>query len=403
MTFNRGALSLKEIIGCDSKPTRLLPGRPFLPKLINNFNDRVAPVATLRRGDSYSDANLLACLSHTAKILNPENTFSNLIKESDVEIKNVPVFQSVDEVLKQESKTAEFDTREDLDGDIVLQFRPYDDNGMPIPDGKVTNVTITGYPNAQENKKKHYWIYSQVANFGKSYTVDKELANKYNATNVPTNAQFIVCDDFGPTNKIPINQLKCLTGGNASVASINRKSYGQSYVPRPDAQFIILSNNSPYSTYATTDQKTKIRRIKADVLSPLEARFNIIRLDGDDREQKVLYMDLPMLSETDFHWHMRTTFYNYVRFIRAAGQLTTKYVRKALAKVYELHKIRHEGYATSLYTMAIEFHKAVCEDDWVVIRDILDRFCTCDRFNEVPNSLEYTVELTGDSLLLMRN
>ncbi|ELT92292.1 hypothetical protein CAPTEDRAFT_203956 [Capitella teleta] len=37
MTFNRGALSLKEIIGCDSKPTRLLPGN-------SNGEVYVAPV-----------------------------------------------------------------------------------------------------------------------------------------------------------------------------------------------------------------------------------------------------------------------------------------------------------------------------------------------------------------------
>lgn len=209
----------------------------------------------------------------------------------------------------------------------------------------------------------------QKGNFGKTYTLTTELVNKYkaiflndanNAMSLPSNAQFIVLDEVGPSNRVPINQLKALTSGNAAVSALNRKSYGESYRPRPDAQFVVLTNHAIYDTYAVYDRKTRLRKVKVDVIEPLMRRFHIIRLDGDDREERIKYMDPHELSHEDYTWHMTNTFYSTVRGAASVGGVSTTIVRAALRLVFNVHRLRNPDTEVTTRTLCGPHEGASC-------------------------------------------
>lgn len=69
---------------------------------------------------------------------------------------------------------------------------------------------------------------------------------------------------------------------------------------RRDVQFIFSGNESPYSTYAKYNKILGRPVITEDVLSTLEARFHIVCLDGEDREQRVKYLDISLLTDEEY-------------------------------------------------------------------------------------------------------
>ncbi|ELT94158.1 hypothetical protein CAPTEDRAFT_227980 [Capitella teleta] len=413
ITLSRGCMTIKIRLGLNTVPARLSPGRPFMERMIRDECEGALPDVVWSYGESYSLESVTYALSHTSRILDKGNRLTSLVQKGDVSVKDVVTLNHVRDILHEESVTMDFERRPDLDGPVHLTFRLYDEEGRPVPlpegtppaRGGPTNVDIVGRPNSLDNKKKHYWIYSKAPNYGKSYTMCTELVGRYkaafladanNAMNIPANCQFLIMDEVGPSNRVPINQLKALCGGNASVSSLNRKSYGRSYVPRGDAQFIILSNHSPYDTYAVTDQKTKLRKINADVIEPLEHRFSIIRLDGDNREEKVKYMEVAKLNAEDYQWHLRNTFYETLRLVNSLGGVSTKLVKTALAKLARLHQARLSNTSTTFVTLAVDLQRALPLDDYLTVVDVMDHFCDDDRIRVVPESHEFTVHLTGD-------
>jgi hypothetical protein len=158
-----------------------------------------------------------------------------------------------------------------------------------------------------------------------------------NAVNVPATAQLLILDEVGPTNCIPIAQLKGLAGGNASTSFLNRKSYGQSFVPRNDAQFIMLSNHSPYEVYA---DKKKGRMDYTD-MQAIEERFHVIRLDGCNAEERARFADVKALSKYEFHEAMYGVLYDKNRFLNKHGMLTKGELRDALAESYRMYLDRY--------------------------------------------------------------
>ncbi|ELT97274.1 hypothetical protein CAPTEDRAFT_199333 [Capitella teleta] len=171
------------------------------------------------------------------------------------------------------------------------------------------------------------------------------------------------------------------------VGFVNRKSYGESYLPRADCQSIILSNHSPQ----------KLRKIKSDLIGPLELRFNIVRLDGDNREERVKYIDPSALTEADYQWHLRTAFYSSVRLASSFGIISTTVIKAALVAVNKIHRIRHVDSITTMTTLSADLMKAIPGADYLIILDVMDRFCTA---NYIPMKAcaanEYMVELTAD-------
>ena len=117
-----------------------------------------------------------------------------------------------------------------------------------------------------------------------------------NWSGVSPDAQFLLIDEYGTqTNRLTLDNLKRLTGGNANLFSGNRKSYGSSYTPRRCAQLIIFSNYHLYECSGKYDPKSGKRKVTADESNILRDRFHIHRLDaqeeGDEQEEATEEMD----------------------------------------------------------------------------------------------------------------
>jgi hypothetical protein len=127
----------------------------------------------------------------------------------------------------------------------------------------------------------------------------------HNAVGVPKNLQWLVFDEYSRTKKLDLEMLKTLANGDASGAYLNRKSHGGSYIPPADVQVIILGNYSPYKIYAQWDKKTQRHIISEDVLSTIVDRFVIVRLDGDDTEERRHFMEPSTWTEEEFQTELR--------------------------------------------------------------------------------------------------
>ena len=239
-------------------------------------------------GSTFSPDTLARLTTLAARLMDPTVRLKTLVENGDIEMMDVSSIANARSHLTQEERDWEGDHLPDLDGPLTIRYQKHVDGNL-VPDGPFKDVTIVGRPGDLEAKRKHYWIYSSPG-FGKTTATRLELVNKYkaaflphpqNAVNVSNNAQFLIMDEVGPNRRIPMEQLKGLTCGDASTSYLNRKHYGQSYVPRKDVQFIFLSSYSPYNVYAK--QRTKrIRRMDSVDMLSIEERFNIIRLDGDN-------------------------------------------------------------------------------------------------------------------------
>jgi hypothetical protein len=201
------------------------------------------------------------------------------------------------------------------------------------------------------------------------------IADCHNASDLPRGAQWLVFDEVGPSNKLHLCQLKGLTSGHASVSSINRKSYGSSYVPRSDAQLFIVGNHSPEETYAVTDQRTKLKRVSAELMEPIYRRFHIIRLNGDHQQDRIKWTDPKGLADADYLQNIRDTFYDLIRDTNATQDLSTRTVRFALIQCLQLHKMRTSS-LTDLTQFARDMYRAIPIRDYAKIKNVMDLFCT---------------------------
>jgi hypothetical protein len=161
-----------------------------------------------------------------------------------------------------------------------------------------TEITIEPVTWEEQRKKKHYWIYSDKANFGKTAFcqtfIEKcrahEVNDVKNFCGVPCNAQFLLFDEVSPTDKkLPLATMKGLTGGTGTSSAFNRKSFGSSYTPRKDVQAVFLSNHSPYEVYGTWNKSLDIPVMTAATRSQIHSRLNIFKLDGDPKADEIRY------------------------------------------------------------------------------------------------------------------
>lgn len=285
-----------------------------------------------------------------AAMLNMSKKLEELAAEGHCDPWQIPSIAHARDLIVEERMKTDMDSLKVLDGPVVLAFRLYDRDGRPVQGGETYQVTIVGLPGDTSTKLKHWWIYSTEGNYGKTYTVEKDLEAVYrahtiasidNAMEVPTNTQLIIFDEYGPSNRLPLTKLRGLTGGNASKSSLNRKSYGRSFIPRPDAQIIILSNYSPYETYSVFDRAAGKRIITQTTRDTLEKRFNIVRLGGDDAEMKNEFVQMCELTPHEFNQYIRNTFYEHCRYMNSRGTLTTHVVKNGLEKCYRLYASRY--------------------------------------------------------------
>jgi hypothetical protein len=216
-----------------------------------------------------------------------------------------------------------------------------------------------------------------------------------NAMDVPPDVQLIILDEVSPSNKPNIATLKALTSGSANIGSLNRKSYGLSFVPREDAQIIILSNHSPWEVFATYDTQKKVKRARSDTVGPLELRFNIYRLDGENLDEKVQWYDPEHLTVNEYRQHLRDSFYAQLRAANSTGNCSTALVKKVLASVFRIHNARTQGSSTYV-NLANDLQDALHVDDYLIVLDIFDRFGSPMGFPWCSSHLEYNVHFQHD-------
>ncbi len=163
-----------------------------------------------------------------------------------------------------------------------------DERGFPV-----YSVSRDNDPN-RFVKKKHYFFYSKRPGYGKT-TFSEDLKNNFNAsyitdlnnpTGVSKDSQFLIVDEYGgTTRKFNMEDLKGLTSGNASAYTGNRKSYGESFKPRPDVQLILLSNEHLFSCMGDYMGQNKPRQISLGNANLLRDRFHIHRLDESSDDE----------------------------------------------------------------------------------------------------------------------
>lgn len=203
---------------------------------------------------------------------------------------------------------------EDLDGAVTLTFEVYGtdsvtDLPVKVGDFPPVQVTIVGRPAQTHVKKKHYYIYSKIPNFGKSFKL-KQLAKQYNIQfvrdpsnwiAVPPRAQFLAFDEVGSAhNKLNFENLKALTGGEAEGFTGNCKSFGDSFTPRADVQVIMLSNNSPYDMYGTWNATLQRRVMTVEDMQQFDERFKVFRLDGSVEEDRIKALEPGTWNDDQF-------------------------------------------------------------------------------------------------------
>lgn len=154
---------------------------------------------------------------------------------------------------------------------------------------------IIPYPNGTDVKQKHYWIYSDGPNWGKT-TNGKALAEKYRCQCVDANEGYkglydfvplFVFDNYSRDNCIEKTLFKTITSGRANTAALPSDEYGKSFTFHEHAQFIIFSRYSPYEVYAEMDDGFLC--ISPQMCIHIENTFNITKLDVEVEQDKLVF------------------------------------------------------------------------------------------------------------------
>jgi hypothetical protein len=264
-----------------------------------------------------NDAINAICKIHVTKAKNAKidacKDAKQAVDEGIIEFSQYNTIQNAKEAIADAELNRKVGSRPKLDGPLTLTFAKWTDDRKV--EGTEKEVVIKGLPGEELVKRKHYFIYSKKAGYGKTTTVRRDLVKKYsahivndinNAVGVPKTLQWLVFDEYSRTKKLDLEMLKTLANGDASGAYLNRKSHGGSYIPPPDVQVIILSNYSPYEIYGQWDRKTQRHVITEDVLSTIVDRFFIVRLDGDDTEERRKFMEPVTWTDEEFREELKT-------------------------------------------------------------------------------------------------
>ena len=238
-----------------------------------------------------------------------------LVEEGIVSVAEAPRIQNGKDFF--EKRKRDRCVNKDLDGAVTLTFQQYArDSADSVAKRHVktgafppVQVTIVGRPAAIEVKEKHYYIYSKLPSFGKSFTLER-FAEQYNAhfvndpsnwTNVPSRTQFLMFDEVDCDHgKLTLSNLKALTGGSTTGFTGNCKSFGDSFTPRKDVQLILLSNESPYDVYGTWNAALQRRVMSTYKMRQFDERFEVFRLDGSVDEDRIKALSPEAWNEDQF-------------------------------------------------------------------------------------------------------
>jgi hypothetical protein len=278
-------------------------------------------------------------------------------------------------------------SKPDLKGPLILSF------GQKA--GPSIDVTIVGHPDGVLVKKKHYWLYSSIP-CGKSTTIQRDLIDKFNAAwlrnpknaNIPASTQFIVLDDATPRHCIPYGQLRGLAGGFADHSCLETRRFPGAFIPRKDAQFIILSRKSPYEVYADK----RMGRMEYMSTLSIEARFHIINLDGNRLDDRIRFADPKALSQDEFDEALFKILYDRLEHANKSGCLRQHDVRDSLARAYNLYVRRHEIIACHELFLD-HLRDLLHKDDYPVYEAVHKKYMKQKGYAKVGNRVETIVRV----------
>lgn len=233
-------------------------------------------------------------------------------------------------------------------------------------------------PIGLKKKRKHLHIYSSNGNWGKSHVVNECIGKKYrsqkltdvnNATDLYDNVGLFIIDEYGATNKFDILTLKCITSGEADGRGLNRKSYGNSHKFPPMCQFITLSNQSMYKTYAGRDGL-----IDYYTAMQLRKRFKMVKLDGDDDLEFMKCVDPQTMEFRDRverlrKLHIKDGVKRQIRFPNDAVSIINKFIQglKEAEDDNDIERRLKMGQLCSILSECTELHGEFEGYSWVDI------------------------------------
>lgn len=318
---------LNAVLDCDGYDAE------FLPNFVNkNYTDKefvqLCKDSTRHKKVARDNKRVLGYSSASSTDITDNLKSGNL--DASTVMKEINTGEELNETLRKKAVT----DKPVLKGTISWNHYLYKEDpttGLwhPDKDCKPVTVSFTGTDDFLR-KRKHLWIYSKSANWGKSTTIYKEIVTPYNADilqdvnnaeNLTRNTRIIVCDEYSSQRKIDISTLKALTSGNASTGSLNIKSFGRSYIPHPAAQFIILSNQSPAEAYSSNVDGMRV--IDRNLLGQVNARFDIHCLDGNHEEETTKWLDPKTLKKEELWSHIRMNTCDFPPPVRTASYFIT--------------------------------------------------------------------------------
>ncbi len=190
--------------------------------------------------------------------------------------------------------------KKDSDAPIEFTFRhcTIDDpelSAVPkvVEDGRWTTLELRRFPGRPEVKRRHYYIYSDEAGYGKTHflSVLEKTANACfitdpgNLSDVRESAQLLLLDEAAPDRCLSFADLKALCSGSGF---------------RPDVQVVICSAVCPYSLYGDRDDETRGYRVMGEAAySAFNERFHVVKLDGNLSEDRAKFLDPAMLTRAE--------------------------------------------------------------------------------------------------------
>lgn len=329
IALHNGVETLRRKLQLQKRPKRVTDMNPLPDSfLLNYFGDGYDESRVkMKFGKRFEDATIENIIFTAATYTKSaaENhcigakTTKELVEMGVIPYISAPAVENAKRILEEMKREEELNP--DLNGEYTITFRHYaadeeDTKATPSHLYPSKTVTIKGLPGAIDVRKKHRYIYSRASGFGKTYSM-AEFTRKYNACfvrdlrnwmGIPKAVQFLIIDEYGPQKKLSFEQLKELTGGNASSFSGNRKSHGYSFSPRDDVQVVILSNKSIYELYGTYNAKLQRLELTAEEASQIDERFVVHRLDGDAKADRETALGPATWSESTFNKELRRMF-----------------------------------------------------------------------------------------------
>lgn len=182
------------------------------------------------------------------------------------------------------------------------------------------------------------------------------VPNFNDARNLPTDIQFLVFDNYSTKRHLNLSQLRGLADSNATGGYLNRRAHGPSYTPPEDVQVIVLSNQSPYEIYASWDYELRRKVMTPDVLSGIETRFNITRLDGYDVDEKIKWMSPGVIKETDMKACMKRLREEYIDDGEDGLTLTSRWIKecRTLYTSWKPLEATREDFINTFFTDQLE-------------------------------------------------